>query len=192
MRIEMSVDLGALLRESGALLEGHFLLTSGRHSATYVEKFRVLERTDVLSALCTEIASFFRDHDIDLVAGPATGGMIIAFEVARQMGLSALYVESENGQKVLRRGATVPEGAKILLVDDVLTTGRSVFEVKDTLTASGGTVAGVAVLIDRTEAPLDFGCPLFAAYRVEATSYPADEVPDWLEAIPIRKPGTRT
>jgi len=192
MRIEMSVDLGALLRESGALLEGHFLLTSGRHSATYVEKFRVLERTDVLSALCTEIASFFRDHDIDLVAGPATGGMIIAFEVARQMGLSALYVESENGQKVVRRGATVPEGAKILLVDDVLTTGRSVFEVKDTLTASGGTVAGVAVLIDRTEAPLDFGCPLFAAYRVEATSYPADEVPDWLEAIPIRKPGTRT
>lgn len=188
----MSVDLGALLRESGALLEGHFLLTSGRHSATYVEKFRVLERTDVLSALCTEIASYFRDHEIDLVAGPATGGMIIAFEVARQMGLSALYVESENGQKVLRRGATVPEGAKILLVDDVLTTGRSVFEVKDTLTASGGTVAGVAVLIDRTEAPLDFGCSLFAAYRVEATSYPADEVPGWLEAIPIRKPGTRT
>ncbi len=188
----MSLDLGALLRESGALLEGHFLLTSGRHSATYVEKFRVLERTDVLSALCTEIASFFRGHEIDLVAGPATGGMIIAFEVARQMGLSALYVESENGQKVLRRGATVPEGAKILLVDDVLTTGRSVFEVKDTLTASGGIVAGVAVLIDRSESPLDFGCPLFAAYRVEATSYPADEVPDWLEAIPIRKPGTRT
>lgn len=188
----MSVDLGALLRESGALLEGHFLLTSGRHSATYVEKFRVLERTDVLSALCTEIASFFRDHEIDLVAGPATGGMIIAFEVARQMGLSALYVESENGQKVLRRGATVPEGSKILLVDDVLTTGRSVFEVKDTLTASGGIIAGVAVLIDRSESPVDFGCPLFAAYRVEATSYPADEVPDWLEAIPIRKPGTRT
>lgn len=187
----MSIDLGQLLEDSGAILKGHFLLTSGRHSAVYFEKFRVLERPDVLSKLCTGIAEQFLDHEIDLVAGPTTGGIIIAFEVARQMGKPALYVESEDGAKKLRRGATIPARAKVLIVDDVLTTGRSVFEVKEVVEAAGGVPAGVGVLIDRSEKPLDFGCRQVAAYRVNAESYPPDAVPDWLQALPITKPGTR-
>lgn len=184
-----SVDLGALLESSGAVLRGHFVLTSGRHSDVYFEKFRVLERPDVLSALCAEIAGAF--PDVDLVAGPTTGGIIIAFEVARQLGVPALYVESEGGKKTLRRGATVLAGARVLVVDDVLTTGLSVRETMEVVREAGGEVVGVGVLIDRSPDRADFGVPAHAAYRVTAESYPADAVPEWLAAIPVTKPGTR-
>ena len=184
-------DLSSLLESSGAILRGHFLLTSGRHSDVYFEKFRVLERPDVLSALCGEIATVFADQGITLVAGPTTGGIIIAFEVARRMGLPALYVESVDGVKQLRRNAQVPPGSRVLVVDDVLTTGKSVIEVVDLLKDHGAQIAGVGVLIDRSETPIPFGAPCHAAYRVEAHSYAPDAVPEWLAAIPITKPGTR-
>lgn len=189
------MDLDALLESSGAILKGHFVLTSGRHSDVYFEKFRVLERPDVLTALCAEIALRFSGPKAlampEIVAGPTTGGIIIAFEVARQMGLPALYVETENGEKTLRRGAVVRPESKVLIVDDVLTTGRSVFETAAAIRARGAEVSGVAVLIDRSETPLDFGVPFFAAHRVSAKSYAPEEVPDWLASLPIQKPGTR-
>ena len=185
------MNLGELLESSGAILHGHFLLTSGRHSDVYFEKFRVLERPDVLSALCKEIAEHFADSGIEAVAGPTTGGIIIAFEVARQMGLPSLYVETEDGQKKLRRGAVVKPDAKILVVDDVLTTGLSIKETVATLEALGGDVRAVGVLIDRSPDGLDLGKPMFASYRVTAKSYAPDNVPDWLALIPITKPGTR-
>src|SRR5688572_7904879 len=117
------MNLGKLLEESGAVLRGHFLLTSGRHSDVYFEKFRILEQPKILSALCQEVAEHYSGKGIELVAGPTTGGIIIAFEVARQMGLNAVYVESEGGEKTLRRNKTLPAGVKVLVVDDVLTTG---------------------------------------------------------------------
>lgn len=188
-------------------MRGHFILTSGRHSDVYFEKFRVLERPDVLSALCAEIAHHFSktaqsptpnlqseirnpQSPIDLVAGPTTGGIIIAFEVARQMALPAIYVESEDGVRKLRRNAAIKKGARVLVVDDVLTTGKSVFETMEVVRGAGGEVAGVAVLIDRTEKPLDFGCPFFASYRVGAQSYDPSEIPDSLKRIPAVKPGS--
>lgn len=185
------MDLGKLLEDSGAILRGHFLLTSGRHSDVYFEKFRVLERPDVLSALCREIAEHFKDQTVDIVAGPTTGGIIIAFEVARLMGKPALYIETEDGKKTLRRGAVVPQGARVLVVDDVLTTGLSVRESIAAIKERGGDVAGVGVLIDRAQVLADFGCPYHAAYRVEAESYAAEDVPEWLAQVPVTKPGTR-
>jgi orotate phosphoribosyltransferase len=185
------VDLSALLESSGAILRGHFLLTSGRHSDVYFEKFRVLERPDVLSALATEIADHFREANVQRVAGPTTGGIIIAFEVARQLGVPALYVESEDGEKKLRRNAFVEPGTKTLIVDDVLTTGKSIFEVRDLLRVHEADVVGVGVLIDRSGGAVDFGTPLFASHVVQAESFAPDNVPDWLQAIPITKPGTR-
>lgn len=185
------VDLGKLLEESGAVLKGHFKLTSGRHSDTYFEKFRVLEQPEVLSALCAEIADQYRDQQIDLVAGPTTGGIIIAFEVARQLGCRSIYVETENGEKTLRRGGHVPAGSRVLVVDDVLTTGLSVKETIDVIRTAGGEVIAAGVLIDRAQGELDFGCPIYAAYKVEAESYAENEVPAWLAEIPITKPGTR-
>jgi orotate phosphoribosyltransferase len=179
-----------LLEESGAVLRGHFLLTSGRHSDVYFEKFRILTQPRVLSALCTEIASHF--PGVEFVAGPTTGGIIIAFEVARQLGAKAIYVEDEGGTKTLRRGQLLPDQARVLVVDDVLTTGLSVRETIGAVQAAGGTVVGVGVLIDRASEPMEFGCELFASYKVEAQSWAPDEIPDWLSAIPVQKPGTRT
>lgn len=184
-------DLSVLLQESGAILKGHFRLSSGRHSDTYFEKFRILEQPRVLSALCAEAAARFENEGIDLVAGPTTGGIIIAFEVARQMNVKAVYVETENGVKTIRRGAVIPSGSRVLVVDDVMTTGLSVRETIDAVLRAGGTLAGVACLIDRSEKGQDFGAPYFASYRVEAQSFEPEEVPDWLAAIPVTKPGTR-
>lgn len=183
-------DLTALLAESGAVLHGHFLLTSGRHSAVYFEKFRILEQPRVLSPLCAEIARHF-GGSVDVVMGPTTGGIIIAFEVARQLGVPALYVESEEGVRKLRRGARLSASSRVLIVDDVLTTGRSVRELLALVHNAGATAVGVGVLIDRSESVLDLGCPLFAAHEVEAESFAPDEVPDWLSVIPVTKPGTR-
>lgn len=189
--VSSSVDLQRLLESSGAILRGHFILTSGRHSDVYFEKFRVLEQPDVLSALCAEIATRFTDDGFEAVAGPTTGGIIIAFEVARQMGLPAVYIESEDGQKTLRRGKALEKGTKILVVDDVLTTGTSLLESRDAINRAGGEVGAFAALIDRAPPGLDLGAPLFSAYKVEARSYPADELPEWLAKIPAKKPGTR-
>jgi orotate phosphoribosyltransferase len=177
--------------ESGAVLRGHFLLTSGRHSDVYFEKFRVLTQPRVLSALCAEIAARFATAGVQYVAGPTTGGIIIAFEVARQMGIDAVYVEDEGGVKTLRRGQVLPAGSQVLVVDDVLTTGLSVRETIDAVRGAGGEMVGVGVLIDRAPVEMEFGCPLFASYKVEAESWAPDEVPDWLAAIPVEKPGTR-
>ena len=186
----MPTDLGAVLEASGAILKGHCVLTSGRHSDTYFEKFRVLEQPEVLVALCREIAENFKGQGIEYVAGPTTGGIIIAFEVARQMGLQAVYIESENGEKTLRRGKTLSVGARVLIVDDVLTTGRSLFESRDAIQNAGGTPTGYGVLINRAQGELEL-TNLFSAFTVEATSYGPEEVPDWLAAIPTSKPGTR-
>lgn len=186
------MNLGELLESSGAILHGHFVLTSGRHSDVYFEKFRILEQPHVLSALCSQIASYGQQRTgIDLIAGPTTGGIIIAFEVARQMGLPAIYVESVNGVKTLRRNAVVPPRSRVLIVDDVLTTGTSLIESRDAIERAGGRVVGYGVLIDRSEGSLDLGLPLFCSYKVEAKSYPVDEIPEWLAAIPATKPGTR-
>ncbi len=186
------MNLEPLLESSGAILRGHFILTSGRRSDVYFEKFRVLERPDVLSALCAEIASQFSSEGIDAIAGPTTGGIIIAFEVARQMGLPAVYIETESGEKTLRRGKTLAPGTRVLIVDDVLTTGTSLVESRTAIERAGGTVEAFAVLIDRSPEGLDLGKPLHRAYRVAATSYAPNELPDWLAAIPPVKPGTRS
>lgn len=187
------MDVAELLEASGAVLRGHFVLTSGRHSDVYFEKFRILEQPHVLSTLCSRIAAHFMRHSqIELVAGPTTGGIIIAFEVARQMGLPAVYIETENGVKTLRRNATVKEGARTLIVDDVLTTGTSLVESRDAIVNAGGTVEGFAVLIDRSSGDSGLGSPIYSTHRVEAVSYDSQELPDWLAKIPAVKPGTRS
>lgn len=185
------MDIGQLLEDSGAILRGHFVLTSGRHSDTYFEKFRILERPDVLSALCKKIADHFADDHINVVTGPTTGGIIVAFEVARHLGVRALYVESEGGAKKLRRGATIGPGSRVLLVDDVLTTGLSLLEVETLLKSQGATISGAGVLISRAEQPPAVSVPIFAAFTVQAKSYAPDAVPEWLAELPVQKPGTR-
>lgn len=129
-----------------------------------------------------------------MVAGPTTGGIIIAFEVGRQMGLPTIYIESEDGKKTLRRGRTIPAGVKVLVVDDVLTTGTSLLESRDAIIEAGGDPVAYAVLINRSPKAVDLGLPTFASFKADAEAYPSyapDEIPDWLAAIPAVKPGTR-
>lgn len=184
-------SLEQLLEESGALIRGHFVLSSGRHSDVYLEKFRILERPDVLTALCARIAEWGRSLGVERVAGPTTGGIILAFEVARQLGVTALYVESEGGKKAVRRNASLEPGTRILVVDDVLTTGLSVLETIEVVRGLGAVPVGAGVLVDRSEPGMNLGVPHFAAHRIEAKTYGDDELPEWLAAIPAVKPGTR-
>lgn len=148
-----------LLRESGALMEGHFLLASGRHSQWYVEKFRLLEQPRVTSQLCTEIARRFADDDIQCVVGPVTGGIILAFEVARQLNCRAVYAERGEGGKgfVFRRGFQLKAGERVLVVEDIVTTGGSALQVVQLVEQCGGDVIGVGLLVDRSGGHADFG-----------------------------------
>lgn len=169
---------------------GHFELASKRHSAIYIEKFRVLERPDLLAQVCAEIVERFAPEKPELVVGPSTGGILVAYEVAKQLGLPAVYVETDaQNRRVLKRGAHIDEGARVLLVDDVLTTGISLQETLGVV--AGAKLIGIGVLIDRSERPLEFPCELYAACRFEAESYAPDELPDWLAKAPLTTPGTR-
>ncbi len=179
-----------MFRKSGAVLEGHFVLTSGRHSPVYWEKFRVMQYPAYVQQLCGMIADHFRNESIQLVAGPTTAGIILAFEVARQLGVRAIYAEkAENKTFAFKRGAAINPGDRVLVVDDVLTTGGSIKEVIAAVKERKGNIVGVGVLVDRTEQKFDFGAPLFGCHRAETVSYPADKCPLCEAKIPMVKPG---
>jgi orotate phosphoribosyltransferase len=176
--------------KTGAVLQGHFLLTSGRHSPVYWEKFRILQHPDYVTRLCNMIADHFRNQRIDLVAGPTTGGIILAFEVARQLGTRAIYAErAETEGRVFRRGQTINPGERVLVVDDVLTAGGSIQDVITAVTALGGNVIGVCVLVERSEKSIDFGAPLFSCLRTVAKTYLPEDCPLCTAQIPLEKPG---
>jgi orotate phosphoribosyltransferase len=185
----------AALRESGALLEGHFLLTSGRHSAQYVEKFRLLEQPRLTSQLCGELARRFSERNVQCVVGPVTGGIILAFETARHLGCRAVYAERGEGGEgfVLRRGFQLKPGERVLVVEDIVTTGGSVLQVVDTVRAAGGEVVGVGLLVDRSGGKVEYGVPVVEALlELNIESYAPDEVPHWLQEKygPAIKPGS--
>ena len=171
-------DVDALLRSTGAVLEGHFRLASGRHSGTYIEKFRIMEDPSATEALCGMIATHFRSSGATLVIGPAMGGVILAYETAKQMGLHGIFAEKDGeGGLMFDRGFSVPPGQPILVVDDVLTTGGSVKKVLALLEAAGAKVVGVGFLIDRTNGGVDFGVPFYACHAMQIESYAPDDCP---------------
>ncbi len=179
-----------MFRKSGAVLEGHFILTSGLHSPVYWEKFKVMQYPEYVEQLCGTIAKHYRKESLQLVAGPTTAGIILAFETARQMGIRAVYAEKAEGKTfTFKRGALIKPGDRILVVDDILTTGGSIREVIASVKERGGVIAGVAVLVDRTEKPVDFGAPFFACLRTEAVTYQPDKCPLCAAKIPLVKPG---
>ncbi len=169
------------------------MLTSGRHSNQYFEKFDVLRYPEHVATLGAEIAARVRAAGIeaDVVLGPTTLGIVLAYELGRQLGLPAAYGEkAADGTRMVRRPDHLRAGDRVLIVDDVLTTGGSVRECQALVASVGATVAGVAVLVDRANGSIDFGAPLVSALRVEAQSWAAEEVPAWLESIPVTRPGS--
>jgi orotate phosphoribosyltransferase len=183
-------DIEEIFKKSGAVLEGHFLLTSGRHSPVYWEKFKVLQFPDYTVQLCGMIAGHFRQQKVQLVAGPTTGGIILAFEVARQLGVRGIFAE-KTGEKerAFRRGFTVNPGERVLIVDDILTTGSSISEVMAAVKKLGGEVVGIGVLVDRSEQKIDFGVPLFSCLRSETITYSPEDCPLCAKGVPLTRPG---
>lgn len=183
-------DTEAIFQKSGAILKGHFLLTSGLHSPVYWEKFRVLHHPNYTEELCRRIAAHFKNEGVQLVAGPTTGGIILAFEVARQLGVRSIFAEKEgSAERTFRRGLTISPGERVLIVDDILTTGGSTREVMEAVTRQGGTIIGIGVLVDRSEKELQFGVPLFSCYRTITPTYKPEDCPLCAEGIPLVKPG---
>lgn len=185
-------DIERLFITSGAVLNGHFKLTSGLHSPVYWEKFRVIENPEAAVPLCGLIADQYQEKGIELVVGPTTGGIILAFEVARQMGLPAAFAEKvESGERQFRRGFKITPGRRVLIVDDVLTTGKSTREVIDALKLCQADIAGIGVLVDRSDKLLDFGgIPLFSCLKVETPAYQPEDCPLCRTGRPLSKPGS--
>lgn len=175
-----------LLQEAGALLDGHFQLTSGKHSARYIEKFRLLEHPPQTEAMCRMMADWARDHRPEVVAGPTTGGIIISYEVARLLGLRSIFAESEDGGREFKRGFTLHPGERVLVVDDVLTTGGSVRDVLEAVRRAGAEPVGVAVLVDRSGGKTGFGIPLFACLALDIAAYEAAACPMCAQGVPLK------
>lgn len=182
-------DVEELFRATGAVLDGHFRLTSGRHSNIYLEKFRVLEAPLYAEKLCTRIADYFRPHGVDVVAGPTTGGIIISYEVARQLGVHGIFAERNSegsGRRHFGRGFQLRADQRVLVVDDVLTTGGSIREVLAAVRQVGAQPIGVGVLVDRSGGKATFdGLPFYACWQPVVPSYAPEECPLCEQGIPL-------
>ena len=177
--------------ETNALLNGHFLLTSGRHSNQYFQCAKVLQYPQHNELICSKIAEHFKDHEIDFVISPAIGGIVVGQEVARQLKKQSIFAEREDKVLTLRRGFQIEEGKKYLVCEDVVTTGGSVFEVIDIVRANGGIVAGVGFIVDRSNNKVQFGVPQFSTLQLEVVSYQPEECPLCKQNISFVKPGSR-
>lgn len=180
-------------RASDALLEGHFILSSGRHSPIFLQKMRVFQYPDRTERICRALAEKIRERfgDVDLVVSPAMGGIIPGYETARALGCPAVFVEREEGEFRLRRGFRIPEGARIVMVEDIVTTGLSSRECIAAIRRHSGKLLGAACLIDRSNGRADIGVPLVALVTMDVPDYPPDALPPELAALPAEKPGSR-
>ena len=180
-----------LFRMTEALQQGHFRLSSGLHSLEYFQCARVLQFPQYNELLCGELARFFHDWKVDVVVAPAIGGIMVGQEVARQMRVRGIFAEREDDKMSLRRGFEVKPGERVLVCEDVVTTGGSVIEVIDLVKASGGTVVGVASIVDRSSKPINFGAQFVSLLKMTVPTYKPEICPLCEENVPVIKPGSR-
>ncbi len=180
-----------IFKSTEALLSGHFVLTSRRHSSSYFQCAKVLQHPKYLTEFSRMIADEFENTEPDVVISPAIGGVVLGTEVGTQMGCRTIFAERKEGKMVIRRGFEIVSGDKVLVVEDVITTGGSVKEVMDLVEESGGNIMGVGVLVDRSNGQANLHSKQFSIVEMDAVSYSAEEIPEDLAAIPIQKPGSR-
>ena len=180
-----------VFKETGALLDGHFILTSGRHSSSYFQCARVLQHPQYLTHFAEMIAEHFNKEKIDAVISPAIGGVVLGTEVGRIFNARTIFAERKDGDMCIRRGFKIEPGENILIVEDVITTGGSVREVMDQVINHKGTISGVGVMVDRSNGSVALHPNQFSIIAMEAKSYGPNEVPESLSAIPVQKPGSR-
>ena len=186
-----SEEILEILQKTEALLEGHFLLTSGKHSNRYIQCAKVLQYPEHTTTLCKEMARLFQNTGITTVVGPATGGIIVAYEVARQLGVRAIFSERENGEMVFRRGFSIKPRDKVLVVEDVVTTGGSVKEVVALLQRLGADVVGITAFVQRSKGIVDMGAPFKPLLELETLVYEPENCPLCKTGKPLIKPGSR-
>ncbi len=182
-------DVEQVLRESGAFLSGHFLLTSGLHSPHYFEKFRILEDPKYNTLMSGELADHFRDRQIDVVAGAAIGGILLAYEVARQLGVRCLFAERVDDTFTFRRGFHIDCDDNVLLVEDVVTTGGSVMELFRLVQQTGADIQGIGLLVDRSNGKFQPECDWTALYTARVENYKPEECPLCKQDIPLTSRG---
>ncbi|MBI1318697.1 MAG: orotate phosphoribosyltransferase [Candidatus Hydrogenedens sp.] len=179
----------ALFEQTGALLNGHFIYASGRHGSRFLQASRVLQFPEQTEALCKAMAESFQDAGIQLVVGPATGGIILSYETARHLGCRAAFTEKEpDGTMALKRGFRLEPGTRVLVVEDIITTGGSVKKSIDHLRARGADIVAVAALIDRSGGQAEFDVPFHPLATLTLETYDAESLPPTLAAIPVSEP----
>jgi orotate phosphoribosyltransferase len=179
-----------IFKKNNALLTGHFKLSSGLHSENYLQCALVLQYPDVAAKMSAALAAKFSEKP-DVVIGPALGGVTLAYEVARASGTRGLFTERQDGKMVLRRGFSIKPGEKVLVCEDVVTTGGSTKEVMDVVKEMGGKVVGVGSIIDRSDSPVDFGVPFNSLAKIRVKTYKEEDCPLCKKGIPVTKPGSR-
>lgn len=190
--MEKTYNILDIFEQTGAMLKGHFLLTSGRHSNIYFQCAKVLQFPEHTEFLCKKIVDNFKDLEIDVVLAPAIGGIVVAQEIGRQLNKRTIFAERENGKLILRRGFSLSKGERVLVCEDVVTTGGSVFEVIDIVKEAKAEVAGVGFIVDRSNGVIDFKFPQFSVVKVEAVSSIPEDCSLCKEGIlPAVKPGSR-
>jgi len=180
-----------VFEDTGAILEGHFVLSSGLHSPKYLQCALLLERPDIAEKLCQELASKFRDKKPDVVVAPAIGGVVVSYEVARALGVRSLFTERVDGKMTLRRGFKLGKDEKVLLVEDVITTGLSTKEVLEVVNAHGARPIAVGSIVNRAKEKIDFGCEAKSLIDIDIPVFKNEECPLCKKNIPITKPGSR-
>ena len=185
-------DILQIFRESEALLEGHFILTSGLHSGSYFQCAKVFQYPWHAETLCRDIADHFRDEVIDVVVSPAVGGIVLGQEIARLLSVRSIFAERVDGRMTLRRGFEIKDGERVLLAEDVTTTGGSVKEVKQAVELAGGEIVAVTAVVDRSGGTAEFGAPYFSLFQMEVRNFEPDTCPLCQAGSMAVKPGSRS
>jgi len=178
------------LKQSSALLEGHFLLSSGRHSNRYCQCAKLLQYPDRAAKVLAVVVEKLKSTPVDLVVGPAMGGVIVAYELGRQLGVPAIFTEREEGKMTLRRGFEVHQGQRVLITEDVVTTGKSSLETIEVLKQFGAEIVGIACIVNRSKEDIEY--PIFDAIQLDIESWESENCPLCQQGISVVKPGSRT
>lgn len=186
-----SEEVLEIFKSTGALIEGHFILTSGYHSPHYFQCAKVLQYPRYKKLLASAISGKFKDKDINLVITPAVGGIVFGTEVGSHLGARTIFTERINGKMTLRRGFEINKGENVLVCEDVVTTGGSVLEIIDIVKKNHANLIGVGFIIDRSNGKVDFKTEQYSLAKLEVKNFKEDELPEWLEKIPVSKPGSR-
>lgn len=189
--MEQKLDVLALLKEVDAFREGHFQFSSGLHSETYIQCALLLKEPQLAEKVCTALADMFRHEKPDVVVGPAMGGVVVAYEVARQLGVPGLFTERENGKVTLRRMFSIEPGQRVLVVEDVITTGLSSQEVVTAMQERGAEVIGVGAIVDRSNGNAKITVPYRALVARQMNNYEPEDCPLCKAGVPLYKPGSR-